>query len=107
MTMTDERPADDELDDELVALALAADPAVGLEPGAVAWGQADPGDGPLPDWYMPTARATRRDWKTRTAAAVIIAAFLVINGSGSAAPTACSSRPEPSALHRGRARGPT
>ena len=92
MTMTDERSAersaersvDDGLDDELVALALAADPDVELEPGAVAWGEAGPADGPLPDWYMPVVRAvTRRDWKTAwTAAAVIIAAFLVINGFG-------------------------
>lgn len=70
-------------DEELTALALAADPNVVLaddaqpwRPDLVASGEA------LPDWYMP--RATASHWGTWSKAVVVvlIVGFLVIDGFG-------------------------
>ena len=70
-------------DDELAALALAADPDAGIPEDALpihvhlaAFGS------PLPPWYMPPAmsRGGRR-WKLPFVIAVV-AAFLVIDGLG-------------------------
>jgi hypothetical protein len=70
-------------DQELVALALAHDPGGPPDPDAVPMdvylGQTA---GPLPDWYMPTARAraTRR-W-TRVVVLAMIGILLVIEAVG-------------------------
>ena len=79
MTMADDRPI---TDDELAALALAADPDAGPDADAVPWRAGGPGEGPLPDWYMPAPMTGRRGWRPRAVAGVIILAFLVINAFG-------------------------
>ena len=82
--MTRGSPAFDALtDDELAAMALAADPDAGISDDAVpihvhlaAFGS------PLPPWYMPPAMARGgRRWKVPFVIAVV-AAFLVIDGMG-------------------------
>ena len=70
-------------DEELAALALAADPAAPLPPDAV------PIDvhlsqfaGSLPLWYMPpVVRSGSRRW-TRPAVLAVVAAFLLIDAMG-------------------------
>jgi hypothetical protein len=79
MTMT-ESPISDE---ELSAMALAADPEVEIASEAVPWtGAGAEGDGLLPGWYMPVPVAGRRGWVPRVAAALVIVSFLVINALG-------------------------
>ncbi|MBO0728948.1 MAG: hypothetical protein J2P57_06785 [Acidimicrobiaceae bacterium] len=71
-------------DEELTALALAADPNDPLDETAVPWSPYETGpDGPLPMWYMPPAmaRAVPRGWRTPVVVA-IIAAFLLIDVLG-------------------------
>jgi hypothetical protein len=72
-------------DDELAALAMAADPDAPVPDDAVPFDPADGGGDPLlPDWYMPApagGAAVRGGWR-RTVAVVIIAAFLLINAAG-------------------------
>jgi hypothetical protein len=74
-------------DDELTALALAADPDAVVADDAVSlwdlW-RADAGDALLPDWYMPAPMPGGRrqtGWRRRVAA-VVIASFLAIAASG-------------------------
>jgi hypothetical protein len=73
-------------DDELTALALAADPDAPLPPDAVSIWELDP-DRPmpvLPDWYMPVASGggtAGRGWRRRLAL-VIVASLLAINAAG-------------------------
>jgi hypothetical protein len=70
-------------DDELTALALAADPDQPLAPDAVPFSVlADGIHGPLPDWYMPTAVARRRGRGHAVIVLAIIAASLGINALG-------------------------
>jgi hypothetical protein len=79
-------------DEELTALALAADPDTPVAGDAVslwdlAGGRCSPGatgTPPLPEWYMPAPMAGRRrlrGWR-RWAAVVVIVAFLVIDAYG-------------------------
>ncbi len=78
-------------DEELTALALAADPDVEVGADAVSvWDVLGPGrdaDGPrkLPEWYMPSpmpgARPPRRRWHRRVAL-LIIASFVLIDALG-------------------------
>ncbi len=75
-------------DEELTALALAADPDLGVADGAVAIdlaGMAEPGRvHPLPDWYMPVpvgAPRPLRGWR-RVVGLVIVASFVLINAYG-------------------------
>lgn len=73
-------------DDELAALALAADPDAEVEADAVSlWELDGNGDGALlPDWYMPGASGglrPRKGWK-RIVAIVVIVAFILINAYG-------------------------
>jgi hypothetical protein len=87
----DEELAGEELsDDELSALALAADPDMKLADDAVSVWEVlgsgmTGGRGVLPEWYMPApmsgARPQRRRWH-RPVAMLIIASFLVIDGLG-------------------------
>ena len=60
-------------DDELEAMALAADPAAGLTPDAVPWtGPDDASPALLPEWYMPRPMTgTRASWPVAVAALVI------------------------------------
>ncbi|MGA2293709.1 MAG: hypothetical protein ABSG24_00645 [Acidimicrobiales bacterium] len=70
-------------DDELTALALAADPHATLDLDAVPWnGAANSYDSPLPEWYMPRAMAVRHGRATRVTIIVIIAGFLLIDAFG-------------------------
>jgi len=73
-------------DEELTALALAADPDTEVDVDAVPldlWG----GDGParpLPEWYMPVPMGTPRalrGWR-RAVGLVVVASFLLINAYG-------------------------
>jgi hypothetical protein len=73
-------------DEELTALALAADPDVPLADDAVNLWELDGGGGTplLPQWYMPAPSGggrQLRDWR-RWVVPVVIAAFVVINAYG-------------------------
>ncbi|MEO6653429.1 MAG: hypothetical protein ABIP17_12315 [Ilumatobacteraceae bacterium] len=76
--------ADDEVisDDELTALALAADPDAEIAADAVPFASTE-GLGPdlLPDWYMPAPSLRRSPMRTAVLACVAIALF-VINVGG-------------------------
>lgn len=73
-------------DDELCALALAADPDTEVDDDAVSfWALNDRGADPsLPEWYMPapmTGGRLLRGWQ-RIPVGLVIASFLVINAFG-------------------------
>ena len=73
-------------DEELCALALAADPDAEVDDDAVSiWDLAQSGsDRPLPEWYMPAPMGGGRlvsGWH-RIPVALIIASFLAINAFG-------------------------
>ncbi len=69
-------------DEELTALALAADPRAPLDPAAIAWdGAVLHQRGLLPDWYMPTPVA-RRGLLPRAVVIALVAGFLMINAFG-------------------------
>ena len=78
-------PQDPLTDEELTALALAADPDAPLDADAVPLSAitGEPTDGPLPSWYMPAAAGGRllTGWK-RVPPLAIVASLLVINGCG-------------------------
>jgi hypothetical protein len=80
--LTDAEPISD---DELAALALAADPDTVVADDAVSlWDLADHDGGLLPDWYMPAVGGGPRNhsrWRRRIAL-VIVCAFLVVDASG-------------------------
>ena len=76
-------------DDELTALALAADPDVVVDADAVSvWVLAGvDAEGPLPSWYMPAPMRARRfpGWRghvVRLSVYSVIASFLAINAYG-------------------------
>jgi len=68
-------------DEELTALALAADPGSPFADDAVPWrslGHDGEGDPLLPDWYMPAAASSARgDWRAVVAVAIALGLFLV------------------------------
>ncbi len=69
-------------DEELTALALAADPDRPLDPDAVPLGlYLSQLPGPLPEWYMPVAATNARWWRWPVVVPVI-AALLLIAGFG-------------------------
>lgn len=73
-------------DEELTALALAADPDAPLDDDAVSIWDLDPdrADPLLPEWYMPAASggvAAGPGWRRRVAILVIVS-FLAINAAG-------------------------
>jgi len=79
-------PMTDDLvsDDELIALALAADPDAPFADDATPWTpDGEPAaTGLLPDWYMPSGVARRREpWQVAVVVTVIVA-FAVINAFG-------------------------
>ena len=70
-------------DDELEALALAADPNPVLAPDALPWtGPDDATPQLLPDWYMPKPFTRSRSSWPALVAAVVIVGFLVIDACG-------------------------
>jgi hypothetical protein len=70
-------------DEELSALALAADPDQVADADAEPWLGGRPGAvGLLPDWYMPGPVSRRREPWQVAVVVVIIAAFLLINALG-------------------------
>lgn len=70
-------------DDELTALALAADPEARVEPGAVSiWALADDEPALLPAWYMPRPMRRSSSRRQRIVIGVVVAAFLLINAAG-------------------------
>jgi hypothetical protein len=84
--------ADDEpmvTDEELAALALAADPDAPVEDGALPiWHVIEATEaGPLPSWYMPAPMHPRRTtgWRqavVRCGVASVIVSFVAINACG-------------------------
>ena len=68
-------------DEELTALALAADPDAAVADDAVPFGDGDQRAGLLPAWYMPAPRQ-RAGRSRRVVFAVFIGALLVVNGAG-------------------------
>jgi hypothetical protein len=84
--MDDDRGGSGEVlisDEELEAMALAADPKAPLDPDAVPWTPAA-GLSPelLPDWYMPTPRTARFGSWPGAVVALLIVGFLVIDACG-------------------------
>lgn len=70
-------------DEELTALALAADPRAPLNPDAVAWdGAILHQPGLLPDWYMPTPAGARVGRWPRSVVIGLTVGFLMINAAG-------------------------
>ena len=71
-------------DEELTALALAADPDAPLDDDAVSiWElDGDHTDPLLPDWYMPAASGSVRPGWRRRVAILVITSFLAINAAG-------------------------
>jgi hypothetical protein len=72
-------------DEELTALALAADPDVAIDDDAVSlWELTETlADGPLPEWYMPAAAGGRllTGWR-RVPPVLVVGSLLTINACG-------------------------
>jgi hypothetical protein len=70
-------------DEELTALALAANPITELAEDAVAWGGGDARTPCLlPNWYMPSPSYHVRGRWTRAIVITLIVGFLVIDAFG-------------------------
>jgi hypothetical protein len=70
-------------DEELSALALAADPITTLAEDAVPWGGGDSRTPSLlPNWYMPSPSYQLRGRWTRSIVITLIVGFLVIDAFG-------------------------
>ncbi len=70
-------------DEELNALALAAEPITSLPADAVAWGGGDVRTPSLlPTWYMPAPSYHVRGRLSRTIVITLIVGFLVIDAFG-------------------------
>jgi hypothetical protein len=70
-------------DEELSALALAADPITALTEDAVPWGGGDSRTPSLlPNWYMPSPSYHLRGQWTRAIVITLIVGFLVIDAFG-------------------------
>jgi hypothetical protein len=75
--------ADVVTDEELEALALAADPDVAIDPDAVPFGSERSGaTNLLPEWYMPVPQGARRTPARMVGAAAFIGALVIVNGAG-------------------------
>lgn len=82
----DDKTVDTITDEELTALALAADPDAPVAPDAVPLSAAPGpgGDRLLPEWYMPSPAGFGRPvrgWRRRVIL-LVIASFLLINAYG-------------------------
>jgi hypothetical protein len=70
-------------DDELSALAMAAEPITSLADDAVPWGGGDARTPSLlPNWYMPSPSYHLRGRWTRAIVITLIVGFLVIDAFG-------------------------
>lgn len=69
-------------DDELTALALAADPHAPIDPDAVPWRGGGDQRSILPEWYMPRPMAIGRGRTTKIIIISIIVGFLLIDAFG-------------------------
>jgi hypothetical protein len=70
-------------DEELTALALAAEPITSLPSDAVAWGGGDTRTPSLlPSWYMPSPSYHLRGRWTRAIVITLIVGFLIIDAFG-------------------------
>ena len=75
---------DDELpfsDDDLTALALAADPDAPIDDDAVPFGGFAESE-LLPAWYMPEPQVTGRSPRRTLVVAAIVGSLLAVNGVG-------------------------
>ncbi len=69
-------------DEELEALALAADPDAPIDADAVPFGQTDTEGALLPEWYMPAPASVGRTRPRVLAVSAIIVSLIVVNGAG-------------------------
>ena len=69
-------------DDELSALALAADPEEPIPDDAVPFGRPAADGALLPEWYMPVRGSFRRTRPRVIAVAAMIGSLLLVNGAG-------------------------
>ncbi|HVB71809.1 MAG TPA: hypothetical protein VND83_09970 [Acidimicrobiales bacterium] len=70
-------------DEELTALALAANPHAPLDPNAVPWrGRHDPAVDVLPAWYMPAPTARGRRRGTTFVIVAVCSGMLIISACG-------------------------
>jgi hypothetical protein len=69
------------LDEELTALALAADPDAPIPDDAEPWTNGAGPAGLLPAWYMPPAVRTARRGR-RVVVAVVVGTLLLVSGAG-------------------------
>jgi hypothetical protein len=69
-------------DEELTALALAADPDAPVGDDAQPFSGGVGPSGLLPGWYMPAAATGSRGRTRRVVVAGLIGAFLLVNGAG-------------------------
>lgn len=68
--------------EELTAAALAADPDEPFDDDAEPFTVGRPGEGLLPEWYMPTPSGLRRSRPRKLVVSGLILALLVVNGAG-------------------------
>lgn len=69
-------------DEELTALALAADPDQPLDPDAVPFGGDGTSGGLLPAWYMPVTAGARRRGARRWVLGTVALGFVAISACG-------------------------
>jgi hypothetical protein len=69
-------------DEELTALALAADPDIAVAADAVPFGGSDGAGALLPAWYMPAPLGHGGGRVRRVVIAGIVVALLVVSGAG-------------------------
>lgn len=69
-------------DEELTALALAADPDAEVDDDAVPFDAGEPTSDLLPAWYMPAAHSGGARRRHRVVVVTVIAALLIVNGAG-------------------------
>ncbi len=69
-------------DEELTALALAADPHPVLAPDAAPWRPGAGLTGLLPEWYMPAPQGHRYSTPVKVAVGLVIASFILVNALG-------------------------
>jgi hypothetical protein len=69
-------------DEELSALAMAADPDAPIPDDAVPFGQPAADGALLPEWYMPVPGSFRRTRLRVVAVVAVIGSLLMVNGAG-------------------------
>jgi hypothetical protein len=69
-------------DEELTALALAADPDIPIDPDAAPFGGSFADGTLLPEWYMPGPAPFRRTRPRTMAVALIVGSLIAVNAAG-------------------------